>query len=350
MARNQKALDQRGLKTLVLWVIWACICASVFVQLFQQADIWDYIVYDTSRVTWVILGTFCFGVSVSFVHVAGLTWEWFCAYRLEYQLEKNGLYGAVTKGRQVSNRFIAALQHVHENGGQVDISELSTVEFSGYIRGARFVSLLGSMMITMGLIGTVLGLTITLTGLNGALENVDSDGMSVLIGLREAMSGMGLAFYTTLLGSIMGGVLLRMFAYIGDNSIEALQDILARSCMVYAAVDLTPSVQRDFRQLDRVVEGMETRLSALTQSLQQSKTAMSDFAEEMQSLKDATRLKSGDDEVFKAIAVHRHYAKVLRYELTLQKKLASFKQRLLASMGFQAPAAEKSSVENKPES
>ncbi len=348
MPKNQKALDQRGLKTLALWLIWSAVCISIFIQLFHMANIWDYIVYDTSRVTWVILGTFILGVFVSFVHVAGLTWEWFCAYRLEYQLEKKGLYGAVAKGRQVSNRFIAALQHIHENGGQVELSELSTVEFSGYIRVARFVSLLGSMMITMGLIGTVLGLTITLTGLNGALENVDSDGMSVLIALREAMSGMGLAFYTTLLGSILGGILLRMFAYIGDNSIEALQDLLTRSCMVYAAVDLTPSVQRDFRQLDRVVEGMETRLSALTQSLQQSKAAMSDFTEGMQDLKDATRLKSSDDEVFKAIAVHRHYAKILRYELTLQKKLANFKQRLLAAMGFQVSIS-KSNQENKSE-
>jgi len=81
--------------------------------------------------------------------------------------------------------------------------------------------------------------------------------------------------------------------------------------------------------------------------LQQSKAAMSDFAQEMQDLKAATRLKASDDEVFKAIAVHRHYAKVLRYELSLQKKLASFKQRLLASMGFQA-SVEKSSAENKP--
>jgi len=341
---NQQALDQRGLKTLVLWVIWACLCASVFVKLFQQADIWAYIASDTSRVTWVILGTFVFGVLVSFIHVLGLTREWFCAYRLQYQIKGKGLYGAIAKGRQASSRFIAALQYIHENGGNVDMPALSTVEFSGYIRGARFVSLLGSLMITMGLIGTVLGLTITLTGLNGALENVDSDGMSVLIGLREAMSGMGLAFYTTLLGSILGGVLLRMFAYIGDNSIEALQDLLVRSCMVYAATDLTPSVQRDFIQLDRVVEGMQTRLSTLTEALQQSKVAMADFGEEMQDLKSATRLNSSDDEVFKAIAVHRHYAKVLRYELNLQKKLATFKQRLLSSMGLQVPVG-KSTVD-----
>jgi len=347
VARNQKALDQRGLKTLILWLVWAAVCMSVFVQLFHQADIWDYIAYDTTRVTWVIMGTFAFGVLVSLAHVGALTFEWFCTYGLEYQLKKSGLYGAnVKKPRLASSRLIASLQHIYERGGQVDFATLSTLEFSGYIRASRFVGLLGSMMITMGLIGTVLGLTITLTGLNGALENVGSDGMSVLIGLREAMSGMGLAFYTTLLGSIMGGILLRMFAYIGDDSIEALQDKLAHSCMVYAAVDLTPSVQRDFRQLDHVVEGMEARLASLTQALQQSKSAMSDFAEEMQELKGSACLSASDDEVFKAIAVHRHYAKVLRYELSLQKKLASFKQRLLASMGFQA-SVEKNSVENK---
>jgi len=344
MTKNQQALDQRGLKTLALWLIWASVCASVFVQLFHQADIWDYVVYDTSRVTWVIMATFVFGVLVSLLHVSALTVEWFCVYRLQYQLERKGLYGVQTKGRWlVSNRLIRSLQYIHRSSAKVDLPTLSTLEFSSYIRVARFVGLLGSMMITMGLIGTVLGLTITLTGLNGALENVDSDAMSVLIGLREAMSGMGLAFYTTLLGSIMGGVLLRMFAYIGDNSIEALQDTLVRSCMVYAAVDLTPSVQREYMQLDRVIEGMELRLTSLTQSLHESKAAMTSFAEEMQDLKNSSSLTASDDEIFKAIAVHRHYAKVLRYELSLQKKLSNYKQRLLASMGFQVTNQKKKS-------
>ncbi|MDQ6954546.1 MAG: MotA/TolQ/ExbB proton channel family protein [Mariprofundaceae bacterium] len=343
MIKNQQAMDQRGLKTLALWLVWAAICASVFVQLFHQANIWDYIVYDTSRVTWVIMATFVFGVLVSLVHVVALTVEWLCTHRLQYQLEKHGLYGVKTKRKLASSRLIASLQHIHRGGGQVDLPTLSTLEFSAYIRVARFVGLLGSMMITMGLIGTVLGLTITLTGLNGALENIDSDATSVLIGLREAMSGMGLAFYTTLLGSIMGGVLLRMFAYIGDNSIEALQDTLVRSCLVYAAIDLTPSVQRDFLQLDRVIEGMELRLGSLTQSLHESKAAMTLFAEEMQDLKGATSLSASDDEIFKAIAVHRHYAKVLRYELQLQRKLSNYKQRLLAFMGFQIGAQKKRS-------
>ncbi|MDX8398226.1 MAG: MotA/TolQ/ExbB proton channel family protein [Mariprofundaceae bacterium] len=340
--KNQQAMDQRGLKTLALWVVWASLCASVFVQLFQQADIWNYMLYDTSRVTWVIMAVFCFGVFVSFGHVVLLTFEWFGAHRLVAQLEAGGLHAVRVRQRLVTERFISSLQRIYQSGGQVDLSALSTVEFSAHIRGGRFVALLGSLLITMGLIGTVLGLTITLTGLNGALESVDSDSLSVLLGLREAMSGMGLAFYTTLLGSIMGGVLLRMFVYITDSSIEALQDLVLRSCMVYAAVDLTASPQRDFKALDQVVVGMEARLSSLTLSLQQSKHAMQDFAQEMRDLKGASSLSADDDEVFKAIAVHRHYAKVLRYELNLQKRLASFKQRLLASMGLQKSAQTKS--------
>jgi hypothetical protein len=160
--------------------------------------------------------------------------------------------------------------------------------------------------------------------------------MSILIGLRDAMSGMGLAFYTTLLGSIMGGVLLRVFSRIAEHSIEALQDIMVRNCMVYASANFNRSVEQEFHALDRVVEGMQERMDALTQSLQQSRAAMAAFAEEVRELKDSTRLTENDDEVFKAIAVHRHYAKILRYELSLQKRLANFKQRLLAALGLQS--------------
>ncbi len=335
-AYAQQAMDQRGLKTLVFWVVWASICGGVFVELYHQADLWEFVRHDASHVTWVIMNAFALGVVVSFLHVLLLTREWFCAFRMQDRLQEVGLHAVRLPRGRVSSRFIKALQHIDQSGGQVNLTALSTVEFAAHIRVSRFVGLLGSLLITVGLIGTVMGLTITLTGLNGALNNVGSDNMSMLLSLGDALSGMGLAFYTTLLGAIMGGVLLRVFAYITDNSIEALQDILVRSCMVYASVQLTPSVQRDFVLLDQAVEGMESRLLALTQSLQASKVAMSGFAEEMRQMKDSTRLTEADDDVFKAIAAHRHYAKVLRYELNLQKQLAGYKQRLLRAMGFNA--------------
>ncbi len=348
---QQTAMDQRGMKTFVFWVVWATISAVVFMQLYQQADLWEFIRHDSSRVTWVIIYAFALGVVISFLHVLLLTREWYFAYMMEAKLKRGGLHAARSPTRRVSSassRFFEALQHIDKSGGQVVLTDLSTVEFASHIRSSRFVGLLGSLLITVGLIGTVMGLTITLTGLNGALNNVVADTETMLSSLSEALSGMGLAFYTTLLGAIMGGVLLRVFAYITDNSIEALQDLLVRSCMVYASVQLTASVQRDFLVLDEALAGMDQRLAILGHSLKSSKQAMAEFAEEMRELKDATRLNQADDDVFKAIAVHRHYAKVLRYELSLQKQLAGFKQRLLAAMGFQG-TQKSSSKDDKAE-
>ena len=348
---RQRAMDQRGLQTLLFWVVWAVISAAVFIQLYHQADLWEFVRNDSSRVTWVIINVFGLGVLVSFLHTLLLTRDWFFAFLMEGRLRSGGLHAARLPRRRVSSassRFFEALQHINESGGNVVLGELSTVEFASHIRASRFVGLLGSLLITVGLIGTVMGLTITLTGLNGALNNVGADTQTMLNSLSEALSGMGLAFYTTLLGAIMGGVLLRVFAYITDNSIEALQDLLVRSCMVYASAQLTPSVQRDYLVLDQTLAGMDQRLATLGHSLQASKKAMAEFAEEIRDLKDTARLSETDDEVFKAIAVHRHYAKVLRYELSLQKQLAGFKQRLLIAMGFNS-SKKSSSNEPKPD-
>ncbi|MDQ6994600.1 MAG: MotA/TolQ/ExbB proton channel family protein, partial [Mariprofundaceae bacterium] len=222
MSRNQSALDQSSLKTFALWIAWSAISVTVFIQLYHSSGILTFIQQDRLHVTWVLLGVFAFGVLISFMHVFFLTREWFSSSRLEYRLMKHGLQGVKLERNRATSRLIESLQHIDHSGGKVDLNALSTVEFSSHIRTSRFVGLLGSMLITLGLVGTVLGLTMTLTGLNGALENVSSDGVAMLLGIREAMEGMGMAFYTTLLGSIMGGVLLRMFAYITDNSIESL--------------------------------------------------------------------------------------------------------------------------------
>jgi len=336
MSRNQSALDQSSLKTFALWIVWSAISVTVFIQLYHSSGILAFIQQDKLHVTWVLLGVFGLGVFVSFIHVFLLTREWFSSSRLQYRLMKHGLQGVKLERNRVTSRLIESLQHIDQSGGKVDLNTLSTVEFSSHIRSSRFVGLLGSMLITLGLVGTVLGLTMTLTGLNGALANISSDGIAMLLGIRDAMEGMGMAFYTTLLGSIMGGVLLRMFAYITDTSIEALQDKMTRCCMVYAASNLHPSPQRDFQVLGQVLEGMEARMQSLNQSLYESKAAMRDFSDEMKILTESTKMSDADDEIFKQIAVHRHYAKVLRYELSLQKQLANFKQRLLAAMGLQS--------------
>jgi len=143
----------------------------------------------------------------------------------------------------------------------------------------------------------------------------------MLEGLSSAMSGMGIAFYTTLLGSILGGVLLRVFAWITDSSIDGLQDLMMRSCLVHAAAEMAPSPKRDIHLLNQKVQQLEQRMHALHALFSNSSQMVSSFNDEVSRL-NSTIKESGDgDDVIKAISVHRYYARLLRSELRIQQRL-----------------------------
>ncbi len=320
MAIEQRAVDQRGLKTLVLWLAWAATAGFVFVILYHKVDLFQFIREDNSRITWVISGIFVFALLISLLHTLILTGEWFRGYRIERVLRQKGLAG-VKPRRRVVDRFISAVQQIIAHGNAPDIAGLIDVEFAAHHRVSRFVSLLGNLLITMGLIGTVLGMTMTLSGLNGALAAIGDDQELMLEGLSSAMSGMGVAFYTTLLGSILGGILLRVFAWITDSSIDGLQDLMMRSCLVYAAADLAPSPDRDIHLLNQQVEQLERRMQALHTLFSNSSKMVAGFNEEIARLNSSIKVTSEGEDVLKAISVHRYYASLLRSEVRLQRRL-----------------------------
>jgi len=321
MSVEQQAVDQRGLKTLILWLAWIATAGFIFVILYHKVDLFQFVREDASRITWMISGIFVFALLVSFIHTLVLTTEWFRGYRIEQLLKKKGLAAIKPRRRRVVDRFVAAVQHINAQGGTIDIGGLVDVEFAAHHRSSRFVGLLSNLLITMGLIGTVLGMTMTLSGLNGALAAIGDDQELMLEGLSSAMSGMGIAFYTTLLGSILGGVLLRVFAWITDSSIDGLQDLMMRSCLVYAAADLTPSPERDIHRLTQQMEQLEQRMHALHSVFSNSSQMVASFNDEVSRL-NSTLKESGDGEdVLKAISVHRYYANLLRSELRMQQRL-----------------------------
>jgi len=319
--QQQMAVDQRGLKTLVLWLAWLASAIATFIVLYQKVDLFQFIREDVSRITWMISALFVFALLISFFHTLILTAEWFRGYRIERILKKKGLAGVKPRHRRVVDRFLEAVQHISSHGSTPDIAGLVDVEFAGHHRSSRFVGLLGNLLITMGLIGTVLGMTMTLSGLNGALAAIGDDQELMMSGLSSAMSGMGIAFYTTLLGSILGGVLLRVFAWITDTSVDGLQDLMMRCCLVYAAADLMPSPERDVHLLNQQVEQLEQRMHALHGLFSNSSQMVASFNEEVARL-NSTIKESGDGEdVIKAVSVHRYYASLLRSELRMQQRL-----------------------------
>jgi len=308
--------DQRALRTFALWMGWAISAATVFAMMSRKANVLEFVEHDQTRVTWMIIGMFILGVVVSLIQAMKLTAEWFRAYRIASIVEHKGLAGLRQRGGgHVVDHFVDALHLIVDRNGRADVDALIDVEFSAQHRVSQFVSLLGNLMITLGLIGTVLGMTITMNGLNGALGSLGTDDTMLVEGLRSAMNGMGVSFYTTLIGSVLGGVLLRVFSWITDASINGLQDLMLRTCIVHASADLEPSDDRDFRALDSSVQQLQQRVELLNLALKASREEMGHMRKEAGMMHAEIGQLAENDPIRKLAAGHARYALGVRPNL-----------------------------------
>ena len=78
------------------------------------------------------------------------------------------------------------------------------------------VVLASNIMITLGLIGTISGLISSIGGLQAA-----SGVEGLMSGVSKAIDGMGVAFYTTLIGSMLGGITLRILHFYVDKQVDS---------------------------------------------------------------------------------------------------------------------------------
>ena len=273
---------QRGYRVLVLWIFWTAAALSIYFGIYNDTDAWTFIQNDPSRITWAILGLFVIGIITSFILTLALTFESIKVDELETIAEKDGWLGIqeANKKRGVA-RFFDAMRTILDKNGEINIEALVDVEFSGYQRTAHALEIIGNLLITLGLIGTVVGLTLTLTGLTGSLDALGQDQDQLMNGLRSAMSGMGTAFYTTLLGSVLGGVLLRIYGHIDEHGVESLENTLIRICLVHCSADTKPSTERDLRILNAEVKELTQNLDALQKALGDSQKDIASMVDKL---------------------------------------------------------------------
>lgn len=272
---------QRGYRALALWIVWAAAAIIIYFGLYQDTEVWDFVKRDPSRITWAIIGLFGVGVATSFMLTVILTLESIKVDQLEKIARHKGWLGIQEADKKLCvASYFSSLRTIIENNGELNIEALVDVEFSIYQRTAHALEIIGNLLITLGLVGTVVGLTLTLTGLTGSLEALGHDQDQLLSGLRSAMGGMGTAFYTTLLGSVLGGVLLRIFAHIDENGVESLENTLTRICLVHCSADFKPSLERDMRIINAQIKDMRDSIESLQILLDKTRTAMKEFATE----------------------------------------------------------------------
>jgi hypothetical protein len=308
---------QRGYRALVLWTGWSIAAIVIYAGIYNDTDVWHFVQTDTTRITWGIIGLFGVGLISSFVLTVLLTLESLKVDELEITARSEGWMGIEHSNKRlcVAN-FFNSLKTIVNNNGQLNTEALVDVEFAVYRRSAQALEVIGNLLITLGLVGTVVGLTLTLTGLTGSLEALGEDQDQLLRGLRGAMSGMGTAFYTTLLGSVLGGVLLRVFGHIDENGVDSLENALTRICLVYCSADFQPSTARDMRILNAEVQSLTRNIKALQQCLADSRHATADFAKELMQLNANSH---DENKLQRELKLRKEYLDTLRTEFQLKR-------------------------------
>ena len=157
------------------------------------------------------------------------------------------------------------------------ISEAVSTKLSGSLLCERFLNNAVSLFVTLGLFGTFVGLSLSVGSLTEMLSfSSDSELLSVLDGLMSALSGMGVAFYTSLVGvacAIMLTVLRSIF------SVQAARENLETRLELWLDHDVAPTLPTDAPKddvelvhqlvlaLDRSADNMDATLMNATNEL-----------------------------------------------------------------------------------
>lgn len=131
-----------------------------------------------------------------------------------------------------------------------DISQDNLIEFlhTRLVANNKVVELFSSILITLGLIGTILGLILMMDDLSTVMRTatLDENFMRTLAAADGPLSGLGLAFVTTLLGAIFGGVILRVLTNVVEANIMDYTAHIAELTEVY----VLPHMRRTAQEAD----------------------------------------------------------------------------------------------------
>lgn len=322
MAPRQYAPTEKIFRTITLWLMWAIAAITVYFALYLDMNLWQQLQEDQSKITWIIIGLFVLGVAISLGLALSITNEAIRTAQLSGIARKSGLQGIETPHPdRAVERFFYSLKDIWNKNIQPDIEVLLDIEFSTFNRTSHAVEVIGNVLITLGLIGTVIGLTLTLSGLSSSLDALGQDQQQLINGLRRAMGGMGTAFYTTLLGSVLGGVLLRVFALITDHGIENLTDMIKKICIVYCVADLKPSLDRELRYLNSDVTLLGDNVRMLQDAMNESREAMANFRQEAVLLNKLSEDDQTNATLKDSVVLQHYYADLLREEIRVMNKL-----------------------------
>jgi len=237
------ALDRDPLRE---WLIYAAIIGSL-IAVATGIHLVRAVITDRSGLCIVIYGLFVLGIFLNFRAVKTLRNEFVCAAFLLKKIKAQGGFNDLVSVSPsgVFHRHIKDLATIARHDPSVSQDSLVTLMYSRMLAKAKIVDVLSGVLVSLGLIGTVVGLISMTNGLGQTLESLGdtSDASSLMNGLRTTMAGLGTAFYTTLVGAILGSVVLRVMNNVYTSNVDHFVSYIAS----ITEVQITPRLRKSAR-------------------------------------------------------------------------------------------------------
>ena len=204
--------------------------------------------------------------------------------RIRYRYLEGKASGSNPEARGFRSAVLSEYTAAYKQYGQdvntpAIISDVIGSRLSGLLLCERFLNNAVSLFVTLGLFGTFLGLSMSVTSLT-ELISVSNSGEwlnvldSVGGGLLSALSGMGVAFYTSLFGAGCS-ILLTLLRTI--LSPQAARERLENRLELWLDTEIAPTLISDVAKDD--AELVKRMIDALNASVSEIRTAMRASAE-----------------------------------------------------------------------
>jgi DNA-directed RNA polymerase subunit RPC12/RpoP len=204
------------------------------------------VMHDSSHLCIVIFCLFLLGLVINFRGILRLRSEYVCAAVCMLSLRDSGL-AKVTTGPAagILQQHIIDLAEIASCDDHFTQDSLITLLYSRMMSHAKIVEILSGVLVTLGLIGTIVGLISMTNGLSDTLSSLGDDGKAteLLTGMRSTMTGLGTAFNTTLVGAILGSVVLRILNNVYASNVDRLVTYVAST----AEINIVPQLKRQAR-------------------------------------------------------------------------------------------------------
>ena len=246
--QQQKQEDvQLDRDPMVEWFIYAAVLLGLLAAVAGRYLV-SAIQTDSSHLCLMIIVLFVLGAVVNFLGMRRLRNEYVCAAVCMNNLKRENGLKDVCKGPAagIFHQHVMDLGKIAQHDSNLTQDSLVTLLYSRMMAKSKMVDILAGVLVTLGLIGTIVGLISMTDGLSATLASLGDDGEAsdLLSGMRSTMSGLGTAFNTTLVGAILGSVVLRILNNVYTSNVDHLVTYVATT----TEVNIVPQLKRQSRR------------------------------------------------------------------------------------------------------